>query len=143
MSDEFKGVAVSWPTKAHLRSIARSTVYELHASLLSLKNENPFNAQNQFDSVELSSNTVREIQRMKELIVYCRHWGSSSGCWLLGEFSIADVMFSAAVVFLRTCGINFDDDPLVSSWMKLILALPEVEQWCRDAQAESEITSAF
>jgi heme-degrading monooxygenase HmoA len=81
-----------------------------------------------------SLETQREIDRVQALWADCRARYGEGGPFLFGRFSIADAMFAPVACRFRTYDVPILDD--AASFYEAVLALPEMKEWERAAEAE-------
>ncbi|MES9990795.1 MAG: glutathione S-transferase family protein [Candidatus Thiodiazotropha sp.] len=126
-----------WPEKPGARSIARSVSAEMHSSYINLRNELPMNCRRRFDSITLSKDAQREVERVKALWRRCRREFGGEGEWLFGDFSIADAMF--APVAVRFSGYNIELGDIEAAYTQSVLKHPGMIDWIEAGKQETEI----
>ena len=90
--------------------------------------------------VEIDEALQADIDRIFSL------WGDSltrhgdGGPWLLGEFSIADAMYTPVVIRLKNYGIPVPSD--IGAYCKYVLEDEDVRLWCEQASGETWIVEA-
>ena len=138
--EQFPG-AVDWPADRKQRARARSISAEMHSGFLSLRDELPQNlrARCPLDPKSLSEECRQQIQRVDQIWRECRNDNRSSGKWLFGTFSIADVMF--APVALRFVTYEIAVSPEAGEFMDAVCGLQSVQQWIAAAREEKESIS--
>jgi glutathione S-transferase len=138
--EQFPG-AVGWPDERNQRAHARSISAEMHSGFMALRDELPQNlrAHCPLDSQSLSEDCRQQIQRVDQIWGECRNENRSSGKWLFGTFSIADVMF--APVALRFVTYKIDVSPVAREFMDAVCGLQSVQQWIAAARKETESIS--
>lgn len=130
--------AVGWPKNRQQRARARSISAEMHSGFLALRDELPQNlrANSPIDTQALSEDCRRQVRRIDQIWKECRNQNRSSGEWLFGKFSIADVMF--APVALRFVTYRITVSPPAQEYIDAVLGLRSVQQWIAAAREEKE-----
>jgi glutathione S-transferase len=82
-----------------------------------------------------------EIDRIQRMWGECRTRHAHDGPFLFGKFSIADAMYAPVVLRFRTYAVQLN--PACREYAEAVLALPALQQWLADAQAEAETIPAF
>ena len=138
--EQFPG-AVDWPEDRKQRAHARSISAEMHSGFLALRDELPQNlrARCPLDTQSLGEECRQQIQRVDQIWSECRNENRSSGKWLFGTFSIADVMF--APVALRFVTYEIAVSPEAGEFMDAVCGLQSVQQWIAAAREEKESIS--
>ena len=138
--EQFPG-AVDWPEDRKQRAQARSISAEMHSGFLALRDELPQNlrARCPLDTQSLGEECRQQIQRVDQIWSECRNENRSSGKWLFGTFSIADVMF--APVALRFVTYEIAVSPEAGEFMDAVCGLQSVQQWIAAAREEKESIS--
>ena len=133
--------AIGWPADREQRARARSVCAEMHSGFMALRDELPQNlrAHCPLDPQSLSEDCRQQIQRVDHIWSECRNDNRSSGKWLFGTFSIADVMF--APVALRFVTYEIAVSPEASEFMDAVCGLQSVQQWIAAAREEKESIS--
>jgi glutathione S-transferase len=107
----------------------------MHAGFNAIRNELPFNARAR-RRLSPSPAAARDLERISEIWRSCRAEVTGEGAWLFGEFSIADVMYAPVALRLVTYGIEMGR--IEQEFVEAVLGLDSVQEWCRDAAAETE-----
>ncbi len=130
--------AIGWPADARARAVARSVSAEMHSGFLAIRDELPQNlrARRPRGLSELSAACRSQIARIDEIWTRCLSDFGDGGPWLFGPFSIADVMF--APVALRFVTYAIPVGPEAETFIRSVEALPAVQDWVREAEAEPE-----
>ncbi len=133
--------AVGWPEPTRAYAHARSVSAEMHSGFLAVREELPQNirARNKLELSLLSNSCRKQISRIDEIWTECRKEYGSSGEWLFGEFSIADVMFAPVALRFVTYSIPIGDK--AQEYVDAVLRLDSVEQWIKAAREEPESIS--
>ena len=138
--EQFPG-AVDWPEDHKQRAHARSISAEMHSGFLALRDELPQNlrARCPLDTQSLGEECRQQIQRVDQSWSECRNENRSSGNWLFGTFSIAEVLF--APVALRFVTYEIAVSPEAGEFMDAVCGLQSVQQWIAAAREEKESSS--
>jgi glutathione S-transferase len=126
-----------WPVDSQARSVARSISSEMHSSYFHVRNELPMNCRKKFNSITLSNEASREIERICWLWRMCRNSHKDGGEWLFGEFTIADAMF--APIAIRFNGYGIPLSGIEEIYMKSILNHPNIIEWIDASKLETEV----
>jgi len=136
VSEKYLG-SNGWSGDEKARAIARSVSAEMHSSFFSVRNELPMNCRKKFESIKLSAQAVRDIERIKLLWRKCRSEFGQGGEWLFGQYSIADAMF--APVALRFEGYSIPLAGVERAYVNSVLKQPCIIEWIAAGKAETEI----
>jgi glutathione S-transferase len=82
-----------------------------------------------------------EIERIQRSWGEAREKHGSGGPFLFGTFTIADAMYAPVVLRFRTYAVQLN--PVCHEYADTMLALPAMQQWLADAEAETEVIAAF
>ena len=128
-----------WPLDAKARATARCISAEMHSSFLDLRNELPMNCRASHRSVTPSEQAAKDISRIERIWTSCRNLYASEGPWLLGGFSIADVMYAPVASRFDTYQIQMNS----TAWkyQQTVLTNPHIRQWYEDSRQEIEVIS--
>lgn len=124
-----------WPQDARARAMARSICSEMHAGFAALRSSLPMNIRARFPAREFNAMTQAEIRRICTIWEACLASFGQEG-FLFGDFSIADAYFAPVVMRFFTYDVALES-PL-QAYADRVAAYPAVEQWIRDAKAETE-----
>jgi glutathione S-transferase len=127
-----------WPATREKRAFARSITAEMHAGFAALRSEMPMNVRRRPSTVLLSDAARRDVSRVQAIWDECL--ARDSGPWLFADFSIADAFY--APVALRFATYKIALSPLSSAYQARMIADPAVKEWCRAAEAETEVVAA-
>jgi glutathione S-transferase len=130
--------AVGWPVPDGARAHARSVSAEMHSGFLALREELPQNlrARCRIDVNRLSGACREQLARIDGLWEDCREKYGSSGKWLFGDFSIADVMYAPVALRFVTYSIPVSDRS--REFIEAVCGLESVQRWIDGARAEAE-----
>jgi glutathione S-transferase len=128
----------AWPATLAERALARSLAAEMHAGFAALRAEMPMNVRRPRSSVTLSDAALRDVARVQAIWDQCL--ARQTGPWLFADFSIVDAFY--APVALRFATYDVALTPLSAGYQARMLADPAVQEWCRAAEAETEVVAA-
>lgn len=126
-----------WPGDPTARATARSVSCEMHSSFSSIRNALPMNCRKTFHDIRLSTQTKREIERVKLLWRQCRTGFGRHGEWLFGDYSIADAMY--APIALRFHGYGIALEGIEKAYVQSVLEQPCIKNWIAASVLEKEI----
>ncbi|MBL4666627.1 MAG: glutathione S-transferase [Sneathiella sp.] len=126
-----------WPEDKYARAHARSISAEMHAGFEALRGAVPMNLSRNDSYVRLSDDVETDIDRITSIWKECRTQHASTGPFLFGAISMADVAFAPVVVRLKSKGYPVDD--ICGAYMKAIWDLPEFAEWRAAAEKEQWI----
>jgi glutathione S-transferase len=129
-----------WPADAQARAVARSVSAEMHSGFQALRKALPMNCRRRTQGTPLGSDVLADIARVGAIWRDCRARFGADGTFLFGGFSIADAMY--APVALRFISYGVPLDPSMRAYVDSLLALPALQEWLRDAAAETESLAA-
>lgn len=124
------------PKNKKSKALARSISSEMHSGFTALRNELPMNIR-ATRKVELSENALSDIKRVDEIWAEQIKNIDPDGCWLFGDWSIADIMFAPVVLRFKTYQIELS--PMATKYMDFVLKDPVLNQWISDALKETLI----
>jgi glutathione S-transferase len=117
--------------RAHCRSICG----EIHSGFTSLRSSLPVNLKGHFPGFKIWSRAETDIQRISEIWTDCLK--KSGGPYLFGKKrTMADAMYAPVVTRFITYDVKLD--PLLASYCKTILAMPEMKEWIAAAKLEPD-----
>jgi glutathione S-transferase len=128
-----------WPADKAARARARSVCAEMHAGFTGLRGNCPMNIEAQLpdigaliwrDKPAVRADVARISAMWEELLA------QYGGPMLFGQFSVADAYFAPVCARLKTYALPVS--PVVGAYVDRVLALPGVQAWVADAQAEKD-----
>jgi glutathione S-transferase len=130
LADRHEGV---WPTDGTARAWAQCSVAEMHSGFAALRNDCTMNVGVRVKPKPMSDALKANVERLQEL------WGEGltrfGGPWLAGaRFSAVDAFFAPVAFRVRTYGLDVGAG---QAWVETMLAHPAMQQWEREALAES------
>jgi glutathione S-transferase len=135
-----------WPRDPEARAHARSVAAEMHAGFVALRNEMSMDLIARLPTPPIGEALQTDIARIVELWRGARARHAGAGPFLFGAFSAADAMFAPVATRFRSYGVDlasFGDDGAADAYARTILAMPELAEWTKGAEAElSERMSA-
>ena len=132
-----------WPEDRAARAFARSVSAEMHSGFANMRKDLSMDVTARVPPRPLSHETQADVDRVLAIWEQCRErFGErAGGPFLFGAFSIADAMFAPVVWRFRTYGVSLAS-PRARAWYEMMLALPAMRQWERDAEAEVRAAEA-
>lgn len=130
LADRHEGV---WPKDEAVRAWAQCAVAEMHGGFSALRNDCPMNVGVRVRPKPMADALQANVARLRELW----HDGLTrfGGPYLAGpEFCAADAFFAPVAWRVRTYGL---DVGAAQAWVDHIIAHPAMQQWEREALAES------
>ncbi|HZN47553.1 MAG TPA: glutathione S-transferase family protein [Ramlibacter sp.] len=130
-----------WPADPHARAVARSISAEMHSGFQNLRSNMSMNCRKRFPGMGRTVEVAGEIERVQRSWGEAREKHGAGGPFLFGAFTIADAMYAPVVLRFRTYAVQLN--PVCREYAEAILALPAMQQWLADAEAETEVIAAF
>ena len=130
-----------WPQDDAARAMARSMAAEMHSSFVTLRRDYSMNIRRHFPLQPVSEAAQADILRVVTLWAQARaRWGTS-GDFLFGEFSAADIMFAPVVTRFATYSLPVPR--FAAAYGDAVLAHPFVAEWIEAAENEPWIIEKF
>jgi glutathione S-transferase len=121
-----------WPEDPMLRAKARAYAAEMHSGFVDVREQLSMDFVRRLPLPALRETTKAQIARIQQA------WESAlaegKGDFLFGGFSIADCMYAPVVSRFTTYGVPVSAQ--VRNYMARVMALPAMQDWARDSQAE-------
>lgn len=130
-----------WPEDDAARAMARSMAAEMHASFAALRRECSMNIRRRFPDYKPSEAVQADLTRLYELWAQARARFGSSGEFLFGQFSAADIMFAPVCTRIVTYALPVPRFAL--PYMQAIFSHPFMQDWIAGAQAEDWVIEKF
>jgi glutathione S-transferase len=130
-----------WPADPYARAVARSISAEMHSGFQNLRSNMSMNCRKRFPGMGRTVEVAGEIERVQRSWGQAREKHGAGGPFLFGAFTIADAMYAPVVLRFRTYAVQLN--PVCREYADAILALPAMQQWLADAEAETEVIAAF
>lgn len=121
---ELAPAARLWPEEPSLRARGRAISCEMHSGFAALRQAMSMNLRARAARTPQSSAIDADIARI--LDIWRASLSTSSGSFLLGDFSIADCMFFPVASRFRTYGVNLPGD--AAAYSAALFALPIVQE---------------
>lgn len=116
-----------WPTDAKARSVARALCAEMHAGFSALRSHCPMNLRISYSDCAPTPAVLADLTRIETLWAWARAQTGTTGPWLCGEYSAADVFF--APIAARIAGYNLQVSPTATAYVTAHLAHPSFQRW--------------
>lgn len=130
-----------WPADTKARSVARAVSGEMHAGFTHLRAHMSMNCRRRWPDKGRAPGVQPDIDRVMAIWNNCRALFGTGGPFLFGKFSIADAMYAPVVLRFETYAVALD--PVSRAYADTMLGLPALEDWIKDARAETEVLSEF
>jgi glutathione S-transferase len=130
-----------WPADPYARAVARSISAEMHSGFQNLRSNMSMNCRKRFPGMGRTVEVAGEIERVQRSWGEAREKHGAGGPFLFGAFTIADAMYAPVVLRFRTYAVQLN--PVCREYADAVLALPAMQQWLADAEAETEVIAAF
>ena len=121
------------PADARQRARTRSLVAWMHSGLSAICGALSFESTFYPTPPPAPSSAHRQAARV--MAVWREELARSSGPYLMGELSLADLTFVPVVRRFQKRGIAIDADPLVASWAARLMSRSAVIEWMGEAEA--------
>ncbi|MGE0870925.1 MAG: glutathione S-transferase family protein [Kofleriaceae bacterium] len=121
-----------WPGDREERARARSIAAEMHAGFAALRRDMPMDLGSSSQGEGHTAEALADVGRITA--VWRDQLTRSKGPFLFGAFSIADAMFAPVATRFRTYGVDLD--ATARGYVETVFALPAMQNWLRDAEAE-------
>lgn len=144
IADRFPAAKL-WPDDVASRALARAVSAEMHSGFAAMRRDMSMDVTARHPRQPASRETEDDVERVLAIWVECRErarrlTGVAAGPFLFGRFSIADAMFAPVVFRFRTYDVAIPEG--ARDFYETMLALPAMQEWERDAQAEVEALRA-
>jgi glutathione S-transferase len=128
------------PDEVKARAHARSLVAWQHSGLSNLCPRLSFESSFYPDRRPMTEDEVAQSSRIYR--VWEDELGESDGPYLVGDLSLADLMFLPTVLRLTLHTEVLDRWPLAKAWVERLLARESVQEWLLEAQAQPVVRLA-
>ncbi|MFP5418596.1 MAG: glutathione S-transferase family protein [Gammaproteobacteria bacterium] len=125
-----------WPTDRTARAMARSVSAEMHAGFGALREHMSMNIRGRYPGKGRTPECLSDVERILAIWTECRAQFGGGGDFLFGRFSIADAMFAPVVLRFQTYAVSLEG--AARTYADVVRALPAIQAWVADAQAETE-----
>ncbi|MFD1913879.1 glutathione S-transferase N-terminal domain-containing protein [Halodurantibacterium flavum] len=126
LSSRHPGAGI-WPTEPGARAIARTLAAEMHSGFGALRNHCPMNLRIAYTGCPLPDPVLADLRRLETIWDWARAQTRSTGPWLCGAYSAADVFF--APVATRIAGYDLPVGPAAAAYVAAHLAHPSFRRW--------------
>ena len=116
-----------WPNDPAARGLGRALAAEMHSAFGSLRDECPMNLRKAYVKPQLSNDTLTDIARIETIWGHARALYAAKGPWLLGTYSIADIMY--APVAARFAGYDAELSDVAQAYVDTHLQDTMFRQW--------------
>ena len=124
-----------WPKDAAARAHCRSISGEMHSGFANLRSALPMNIKARYPNFKIWAGAQADIDRV--LTIWSEALAESNGPYLFGKkLTVADAMYAPVCSRFPTYDVDMDAE--CAADVKRIMALPEMAEWIRGAQAEPE-----
>lgn len=130
-----------WPLDAAARAVARSVSAEMHAGFVALREHMSMNIRARRPGLGRTPESLADVARIVSIWTDCRARFGKGGDFLFGRFCIADAMYAPVVLRFRTYDVKLDG--AAKDYAGTVLALPALQAWVADAEAETERIEQF
>lgn len=131
LADRHPGV---WPADEAARAFAQCATAEMHSGFTTLRNDCTMNVGVRVEPHLPSPALNKDIARLREL--WEQGLDRFGGPFLAGKtFTAIDAFYAPVAFRLRTYGL--DVGPIAQAWIDHMLAHPAMQQWEREALAET------
>lgn len=130
-----------WPANKQARAVARSVSAEMHSGFTDLRNSMTMNCRKVFPGKGCAPGVQEDIDRIQEIWNDCRARFGKEGSFLFGRFSIADAMYAPVTTRFTTYDVPLDQ--VSASYVKVLQALPAMQEWYAAAHAEKEVIEQY
>lgn len=132
-----------WPADAAARAHARSVSCEMHAGFGALRSAMPMNLRvaGRRLATPPAPAVEADVARVVAIFEECRERFGAAGPFLFGGFTIADAMFAPVLARFRSYSVPLP--PRARAYSDAVFALAPMEEWTRDALAETERIEPF
>jgi glutathione S-transferase len=130
--NELAPAAQLWPADRVQRAKARAVCAEMHSGFAALRQNMSMDLvvdhRGEGHTPEALADAARVMDIWREALA------ASGGPFLFGKLTIADAMFAPVTTRFTTYGVDLD--ATCRAYVDVIAALPAMQTWRRDAQAE-------
>jgi len=124
-----------WPAEPKARAVARSVSCEMHAGFGAMRAAMPMNIRKSLPGRGQTPEALNDIARITAMWRDCRTRYGKGGDFLFGPFSAADAMYAPVASRFTTYAVDLD--PVADTYVKAVMALPAMQEWCAAGRAET------
>jgi glutathione S-transferase len=121
-----------WPADRAQRARARAICAEMHSGFAALRQNMPMDLVADHRGEGHTPAALADAARVMD--IWREALAASGGPFLFGRFTIADAMFAPVTTRFTTYGVDLD--ATCRAYVDAVAALPAMQAWRRDAQAE-------
>ena len=129
-----------WPADPVARTWARCIAAEMHSGMGALRNEMTMCIRERLDVRPWSADLAADVARVGEIWSEGRQRFGADGRFLCGAFSLADAVYAPVAFRFQTYDVR--PDGAAGTYLAALLAHPWLQQWQRDALAETAVVDA-
>jgi glutathione S-transferase len=122
------------PSELAARTRCRSICGEMHSGFSALRSALPMNVKAHHPGFKVWAGAQADIDRIVAIWRECLD--ASGGPYLFGEPSLADAMYAPVCLRFQTYDVKLDRT--CKAYVKRIVALPDVVEWCAVARLEPD-----
>ncbi len=130
-----------WPKDECARGMARALCAEMHSGYLPLRRDCTMNLRKVFEGHTIGEDARNDAIRILQLWAEARSRFGSTGPYLFGTFSAADIMFAPVVT--RFVTYDFTLPGFAESYVEAMLAHPWMQEWYAGANDEEWVIQKF
>lgn len=116
-----------WPATPASRAVARRLVAEMHAGFAALRDHSTMNLRISYSDSNPPEAVLADLARIEAIWAGARMETGSTGPWLCGDYSAADVFY--APIAARIATYNLPVGPEALAYMQAHLAHPSFRRW--------------
>lgn len=128
-----------WPEDPELRMMSRSLVAEMHSGFGALREACTMNLRHVFEGFEPSEAVLEDVARIEAL--WSMALERSTGPWLCGEYSVADVFYAPVATRFVTYGLPVSD--ATKAYIERHVTDPVFRQWRARGLAENYVQPGY
>jgi glutathione S-transferase len=125
-----------WPADVAARAEARAVSCEMHSGFQALRQNMFMNIRRRMPTRGRTPEVLQDIERITAIWSDCRARHAADGPFLFGRFCIADAMYAPVALRFQTYQVAVDG--AAGDYMRMLLALPAVQEWVAAAHAETD-----
>jgi glutathione S-transferase len=128
----------AWPRDAKKRAYARAISAEMHSGFPNIRGAMPMDCRRAPAPIEMSPALKKEVQRVDQIWTECRKAHQVGGPWLMGDLSIADVMFAPVAIRFDRFAVT-DLSQQSQDYVQFLLSQVPMQEWIANGKAETEV----
>lgn len=123
-----------WPADPAARAVARTLAAEMASGFAALREACPMNILTRYAQSPVSAAVRADLDRLEALWAWARRSTGSTGPWLCGAYSLADVAFAPVAARIATYALPVSD--VAAAYVAAHLSDPSFLKWQEMARAE-------